>query len=170
MWGAERKAAAFEELYRRCYRPLVDLCRRTLCGRGDAEAIAQEAFERAWTSIDRFTDTRPFWPWVATIAKRLCVDHRRRLERENAHRHIEAESCRHRATPPDETVEVWDDYRSARLALKELRPYEQRIIELRDVQGWSYDEIARLEGVTVEAIRGSLKRARASLRKSFARL
>lgn len=170
MWAEDNRVDAFEEMYRRCHPQLVDLCRRILSGRGDPEAIAQEAFVRAWNSLDRFTDARPFWPWVATIARRLCIDNRRRLERETSTLHVQAAVCEQPPTSPDEVLEVDEEHRSVLLALEQLKPAEQRVITLRDVNGWSYDEIARFEGVTIESIRGSLKRARASLRKTYARL
>ena len=168
MWTDEHRVDTFEELYRRSYPHVVDLCRRTLCGHGDPEAVAQEAFERAWVSLHRFSKAKPFWPWVATIARRLCIDNRRRLERQSSHVHIEVGVCEQHASRPDELREVEEEQRSVVLALQTLRPAEQRIVTLRDVKGWSYDEIARSEGVTIEAIRSSLKRARASLRQSFA--
>nr|MDQ3757638.1 sigma-70 family RNA polymerase sigma factor [Actinomycetota bacterium] len=160
---------AFEELYRRCHRDLLALCRRLLCGRGDPEALAQEAFLRAWTSLDRYSTSRPFWPWLATIARRLCIDHRRRLQREHNHAHAEVMSTA-TATPtsPEEALEAGEEYRSAYAALRRLKPAEQRVITLREVNGWSYEEIARFEGVTVESIRGALKRARTSLRRNYA--
>lgn len=170
MWDDDKRIDAFEEMYRRCYPPLVDLCRRMLCGRGDAEAVAQEAFIRAWSSLDRFSGARPFWPWVATIARRLCIDNRRRLDRESLNLHMEAATCDVPAVSPDELVEADEEYRSAVRALKGLKPAEQRVITLRDVYGWSYGDIARFEGVSIESIRGSLKRARASLRKSYVKL
>lgn len=170
MWADGKRVDAFEAVYRRCYPQLVDLCRRSLCGRGDPEAVAQEAFVRAWSSLDRFSGARPFWPWVATIARRLCIDHRRRLERENLHLHVAAAINERDTAAPDEVLEIDEDYRSVLTALQRLKPSEQRVITLRDVNGWTYDEIARFEGVTVESIRGSLKRARASLRKSFAKV
>jgi RNA polymerase sigma-70 factor, ECF subfamily len=168
MWTDEHRVDTFEELYRRSYPHLVDLCRRTLCGHGDPEAVAQEAFERAWTSLHRFSRTKPFWPWVATIARRLCIDNRRRLERQSSNVHIEATVCQHRPAVPEELVEMDEEHRCVVLALQTLRPADQRIVTLRDVKGWSYDEIARFEGATIESIRSALKRARASLRHSFA--
>lgn len=170
MWADGSRACAFEEMYRRCYPQLVDLCRRQLCGRGDPEAVAQEAFIRAWSSLDKFSGARPFWPWVATIARRLCIDHRRRLERENSNLHVAAAATDSEMTSPDELLETGEEYRAAVRALRTLKPSEQRVIALREVNGWSYDEIARFEGVTVESIRGSLKRARASLRRSYAKV
>jgi RNA polymerase sigma-70 factor (ECF subfamily) len=170
MWVDDNRVRAFEEMYRRCYPHLVDLCRRHLFRRGDPEAVAQEAFVRAWRSLDRFSGVRPFWPWVATIARRLCVDNRRRLDRESCHLHVQAAVCGQEPVLPDELLEIDEEYRSALQALERLKPSERRVIMLRDLNGWSYDEIARFEGVTIESIRGSLKRARASLRKSYARL
>jgi RNA polymerase sigma-70 factor (ECF subfamily) len=170
MWADEKRSFAFEEMYRRCYPQLVDVCRRNLAGRGDPESIAQEAFVRAWTSLDRFSGARPFWPWLATIAKRLCIDHRRRLERESGNLHVAAALNERATASPDEVVESNEECASVVLALNSLKPAEQRVITLRDLNGWSYDEIARFEGVTVESIRGSLKRARASLRRSYARV
>lgn len=170
MWADGKRVDAFEEMYRRCYPQLVDLCRRTLYGQGDPEAIAQEAFVRAWGSLDCFSGARPFWPWVATIARRLCIDHRRRLYRESAHLHVAATVDERLPVLPDEALETEEDYRSVLVAMRQLKPAEQRVITLRDLNGWSYEEIARFEGVTVESIRGSLKRARASLRRSFAKV
>ena len=170
MWADGNRVGAFEEMYRRCHRPLVELCRRQLCGRGDAEAIAQEAFVRAWLSLDKFTGARPFWPWVATIARRLCIDTRRRLEREMSSLHVEATAWDSPPMSPDEVLEAGEERASARRALEQLKPSERRVITLRDVNGWSYDEIAQFEGVTIESIRGSLKRAREALRKSYARV
>jgi RNA polymerase sigma-70 factor (ECF subfamily) len=170
MWTDERRADAFEEMYRRCYPQLVDLCRRTLSGRGDAEAVAQEAFVRAWVSLDRFSGARPFWPWVATIARRLCIDNRRRFERETTTLQVEAGASEQAPLGPDEVLELDEEHRSVLAALQRLKPSEQRVITLREVNGWSYDEIAQFEGVTTESIRGALKRARVSLRKSYAKV
>lgn len=171
MWADDNRAGAFEEAYRRCQPELVALCRRLLCGRGDPEAIAQEAFVRAWRSLDSFSGARPFWPWVATIARRLCIDQRRRMGRETSNLQAEATMCEGQSEAgPDELLENDEDYRAALLALRRLKPAEQRVITLREVNGWSYDEIAQFEGVSVESVRGSLKRARVRLRESYAKV
>ena len=157
----------FAELYRAHFRPLVAFCRRQLRAEGDAEALAQEAFLRAWASWDRYSTTRPFWPWVSTIARRLCIDHGRQQQRARA-RGIPTEDVA--PTEPDEAILALDEYAWARAALAALQPNQQRVLQLREVDRWSYDRIASHEGVSVEAVRGSLKRSRQALRAAYLRL
>lgn len=158
---------AFADLYNRTFSPLVAYCRRYCPPGYDPEDIAQEALSKAWSSWDRYSPSRPFWPWVATIARRLCVDYWRRDERALARSggSIALEPCPQ--PRPDELSEAADECRMAVSAFRRLRPDHQRIVGLRDIEGWSYEDIARFEGVTVESIRGSLRRARLSLRKSY---
>lgn len=165
--GEPSEVDAFADLYNRTYSPLVGYCRRYCPPGYDAEDIAQEALAKAWSSWDRYSPARPFWPWVATIARRLCVDYWRRDERAVARAGVHAalEPCPQ--PRPDELSEAADECRMAVTAFRRLRPDHQRIVGLRDIEGWSYEDIARFEGVTVESIRGSLRRARMSLRKSY---
>jgi RNA polymerase sigma-70 factor (ECF subfamily) len=165
--GEPDEEAAFADLYNRTYGPLVMYCRRYCPPGYDAEDIAQEALSRAWSSWDRYSRSRPFWPWVATIARRLCVDYWRRDERAVARSAGVAVLDPVVQPRPDELSEAADDCRMAVKAFHRLRPDHQRIVGLRDIEGWSYEDIARFEGVTVESVRGSLRRARLSLRKSY---
>ena len=159
----------FGELYAVHYRPLVAVCRRSV-GDAHAEEVAQEAFLRAWSSWERYAPARPFWPWVSTIARRLCIDHGRRL-RTAAVRGPHAVDGNGAVVPtPEEQVVASEEYRWARAALAELRPDHQRVLRLREVEGWSYDRIATHEGVTVESVRGQLRRARTRLRVVYARM
>jgi RNA polymerase sigma factor (sigma-70 family) len=166
--SGDDRTEVFAELYATHYRPLVALCRR-LSGSAQGEELAQEAFLRAWSSWDRYAPTRPFWPWVSTIARRLCIDQGRRLRTAQVRGPYAVED--HRSTPtPEDLAELNQEYRWARAALEQLRPDQRRVIRLRDVEGWSYDRIADHEGVTVESVRGSLRRARSQLRLVYARM
>jgi RNA polymerase sigma-70 factor (ECF subfamily) len=158
----------FAELYAAHFRPLVTFCRRQAGPNGDAEALAQEAFLRAWASWDRYAPARPFWPWVSTIARRLCIDQARRQRRAAAHPTPPVDDIP--PSEPDEAVIALDEYAWARAALAALRPSQQRVLHLREVDGWSYDDIATHEGVSVESVRGALKRSRQALRAAYTRL
>src|SRR5690242_18882697 len=117
----DNRAEQFAELYATHYRPLGALCRR-LSGSRDGEELAQEPFLRAWSSWDRYAPSRPFWPWVSTIARRLCIDRGRRQKtaQERGPYAIDGRSVQ--VPTPAELVELNEEYRWARAALEELRP------------------------------------------------
>jgi RNA polymerase sigma-70 factor (ECF subfamily) len=156
----------FELLYQESYRPLVRLCRRYVGSGRDAEAIAQEAFMRAWESRDSFSPDRPFWPWVATIARRLCInDSLTRARRDELLPHA-LPRCTSSAYG-DELADAPFSLSDAGRALRRLSPRYRRLLFLRDIEGWSYDEIARFDGATTESVRSSLKRARETFRRVY---
>lgn len=167
---AADRDASFAELYELYAPRLVALCRRRLPDQPEeAESIAQEAFARAWAAMDRYSSDRPFWPWVATIARRLCVDHLRDARRDSRIRRRTRAERRPGASQPDEVLVQQEEWRAAANAFAALSPRERRLITLRDLDGWSYEQIAEVEGVTVEAVRSALKRARVSLRRAYER-
>src|SRR5205814_6096883 len=125
---ADDRSEVFAELYVAHYRPLVALCRRLTAAR-DAEELAQEAFLRAWASWDRYAPARPFWPWVSTIARRLCIDHARRQQRASTRSLPQTEDVP--PPEPDETIIALDEYAWARSALAALRPHQQRVLHMR---------------------------------------
>jgi len=166
--GPHGREEHFGELYAAHFRPLVAFCRRQLGAGGDAEAFAQEAFLRAWASWDHYAPTRPFWPWVSTIARRLCIDHGRRQRRAAARGARPTTDVP--PLEPDEAILALDEYAWARAALAALQPHQQRVLQFRELDGWSYDRIASHEGTTVESVRGSLKRSRQALRAAYTQL
>jgi RNA polymerase sigma-70 factor (ECF subfamily) len=125
--------------------------------------VAQDAFVRAWLSWGRFSPERPFGPWVTTIAKRLCVNEAKAAERRERRRDLLASHPPAEDDPIDRVVRR----QAVADALGLLSARHRRILCLRDIEGWSYQEIARRDGITVEAVRGSLKRARAEFRRLY---
>lgn len=156
----------FADLYARTYAPLVGYCRRFQGA--DPEDLAQETLMRAWLSWDPALPEPPSWAFLATIARRAAIDDHRSDERRRARMRRVA---RKEAEPSaEELFEEGDDRRRAVRAMQALRPEQRRIIELRDVGGLSYNDIAEAEDVSVESVRACLKRSRAALRVAFDRL
>jgi RNA polymerase sigma-70 factor (ECF subfamily) len=171
--GAEERSRddAFAELYEASYPSLVKYCRGLLGTGADPEEVAQEAFLRAWMSWDRYSTSRPFWALVATIARNLCMDHHR-------HERVVSTVLEQRGgelsfapgATPEEFLEQGEEYEWARQALAELCPSHQRIISLREIEGWSADDIAAADGTSPEAATAALYRARQRLRDAYNRV
>src|SRR5947207_631674 len=162
---------AFTELYEGAFPTLVGYCRGLLGPGGDAEAVAQEAFLRAWVAWDKYGESRPFWALVATIARNLCMDHHR-------HERVVVSVLEQRGSElsavegalPDERVERDEEYRWAMEALAELRPNHQRLLTLREIEGFSCESIAEVEGTSAESVAAALYRARQRLRDAYNRV
>ncbi|MDQ3757087.1 MAG: sigma-70 family RNA polymerase sigma factor [Actinomycetota bacterium] len=163
------RQADFEALYVRWRPAVVALCRRYVRSEGDAEAVAQEAFFRAWRSWDDYSPERPFWPWIAAIARRLCINESQSSQNERARERRVATKYLDSPVTPDEAIERWGERLIANRVFGRLSRSHQRMLVLRDVEHWSYDEIARFEGVTVESVRSMLRRARQAFRLSYER-
>lgn len=78
--AADDDEAIIAELYREYHRPLLAFVMRHTAGdRQWAEDVVQETMIRAWKSVDQFdSETASLMPWLATVARRIVIDDRRR--------------------------------------------------------------------------------------------
>ncbi|HWF23540.1 MAG TPA: RNA polymerase sigma factor [Acidimicrobiales bacterium] len=161
---------AFDSLYLHYHQRLLRFCVKRLQERSEAEDVVQETFARAWRALPTFAGDRRFYPWLTVIAGNLCTDALRR---------------RARLSPLDETTmrtsdvgsyDIEDaifqavDAKMVTTAFENLKPRHQRVLDLRERSGWSYQRIAEEEGVGVSAVETLLWRARNALKREFALL
>ena len=155
---------AFEEIVRLSQRRVYGVALRIV----RAHDVAQEAFVRAWRSLDRFELGRPFGPWVCRIAANLAVNHVRspRAREEGLPEgHLETPSA-----DPGPLAVVLDG--EARRVLDEavagLSPEQRAVFVLRAVEEMSYDEIARALDISPGTVMSRLFRARERLARALA--
>lgn len=160
-------AAAFEEIVRLHQRRVYGVALRIVRAHDVADDVAQEAFLRAWRSLDRFELGRPFGPWVCRIAANLAVNHvRSPRTREQGLPEGHAET---RTKAPGPLAELLDGEAARVLdtALAEL-PREQRaVLVMRAVEEMSYAEIAEALGISPGTVMSRLFRARERLSLSL---
>jgi len=138
---------------------------------GDPDAardLAQEAGMRCLRALDRFNADRPLTPWVAQIVRNLICDaaRRRRVRRvEPLHRSTE-ELVLEPVDPnpdPEASAARHQLQRIVWRCLAELDERQREIIVLRDFEGLSYAEIARVLGIKRGTVMSRLHRARRRL-------
>jgi RNA polymerase sigma-70 factor (ECF subfamily) len=159
---------AFEEVVRLYQRRVYGVALRIVRAHDVADDVAQEAFVRAWQSLDRFELGRPFGPWVCRIAANLAVNHvRSPRAREEGLPEGRVEMP---ASDPGPLAAVLDS--EARRALDEAvaaLPAEQRaVFVLRAVEEMSYAEIAGALGISPGTVMSRLFRARERLARALA--
>jgi RNA polymerase sigma-70 factor (ECF subfamily) len=160
-------ASAFEEVVRRHQRRVYAVALRIVRAHDVADDVAQEAFLRAWRSLDRFDLGRPFGPWVCRIAANLAVNHVRspRAREEGLPEgHREGASAQPGplgALLEDEASRVLDR------ALAALPAEQRAVLVLRCGEEMSYAEIGEALGLSPGTVMSRLFRAREKLARAL---
>lgn len=167
-------SAAFADLYRQHAHRVRGLIRRRVADPDLVEDLVQEVFLRAYRSYDEFDSGRAAWPWLATIAANLCVDALRGAARRPKldDRDVADADIAAPVSWGDPAESLVDKERRVGIAdaLSELSDRHRRMVLLRDVEGWRYDEIAKYEGVPVPVLKSALLRARRRFQQAYSSL
>jgi RNA polymerase sigma-70 factor (ECF subfamily) len=159
---------AFEEIVRLYQRRVYGVALRIVRAHDVADDVAQEAFVRAWRSLDRFELGRPFGPWVCRIAANLAVNHvRSPRAREEGLPEGHAET---RGSDPGPLAAVLDAEakRVFDEAVAGLSAEQRAVFVLRAVEEMSYEEIAKALGISPGTVMSRLFRARVRLARALA--
>jgi RNA polymerase sigma-70 factor, ECF subfamily len=149
------KLDSFMELCRRHYPALVAVARGVLADRHLAEDAAQEALARACRRLPSLADRARFASWVSAICRNSALDMVRKAPRWQS---LEERDVPEPAAEPDDRIEV------IREAISHLPPEAREVIYLRYDVELSYEEIADALDLTVQAVNGRLRRAKAAIR------
>jgi len=154
---------AFEELYAAYFPRLVRFCAQRVRDPYLAEEIAQESFVRAYQAATRLRDGSRFYPWMTVIAHRVLVDDFRRVGRVEPMAELESGI----EPPADEELILQAESEALDLALSRVRARHRQVLQLRESQGLSYEDIAREIGAPLTTVPPLLHRARAALRREY---
>lgn len=160
---------AFERLVEAYQHEVFGLAMRLVVDRELAADVSQEAFIRAWRALPKFRGDAAFSTWLHRITVNVAWTLKKR-------------KSRHAAQPLEESPEVADSRVSAdpehagenlelraRLseALDQLNPAQRSVVVLKDIYGWSHNEVSESLGITVTAAKVRLHRAHLRLREQL---
>lgn len=136
----------------------------------DASDLSQEALVRAYTAFDRF-DGRNFKAWMLRILTNLYINRYRKIQRTGHASSLDEEDAQEPVAPAEEAPDrmVFDRMMGTEVeeALAKVPDVFRTAVILSDVEGLSYDEVARVTEVPVGTVRSRLARGRAILRKEL---
>ncbi len=159
-------ARAFAELFERYAPMLLRIMKRKLRSDGDAEELVQQTFLQAHRARSDFDATRPFRPWLLTIAFNLQREvYRRRARRPEAPLEVEP------AAPESERGGVERAQRAARLrtALAALPAGQREVIELHWFEEMGFAEVAQVLDLGLSAVKVRAHRGYKTLRELLER-
>lgn len=178
--GAPAEGVQFEEVVEKYHAKVFQLVYRYTGDYEEACDLTQDTFVRAFNAWGEFRGESQVFTWLYRIALNLCHNQQKRIQRRQRMERWSLDS-----TPDDDfegrgPIEVADerplplqllegDETRLRLreALMELPENYRTVIVLRDIEGLTYEEIAKVTDSTLEAIKSRLFRARQTLRRQL---
>jgi len=170
-------AKAFRELVRKHQDRVFSLCFRMLADSHEAEDVAQEVFFAVHKHLPRFRGDCRLSTWIYRVAKNHCLNRlkyreRRETEGDAALEQVDGTSMdaglMSRPERPDRALLGAEERNQVQLALVQLSAEHRLLVVLRDIEGMSYEEIARIAELPAGTVKSRLHRARAALAELLA--
>jgi RNA polymerase sigma-70 factor (ECF subfamily) len=132
-----------------------------IVGDDEAEDVSQDAFLRAFHRLERFRGDAPFRSWLLRITHNAALDQlaRRRPEPVDP-TELDSSEPEPPERAPAERLELRERVERLELKLRGLAPAHRTVLILRDVEGFSYEEIAAITESPLGSVKGRLHRAR----------
>jgi RNA polymerase sigma-70 factor (ECF subfamily) len=160
---------AFGELVTRYQSAVYNMAYRMLGDPTEAEDAAQEVFVRAWNQLHTFQLDRRFSTWLLSIASHYSIDLLRRRKPQAPLDDV-ALFVQSDDPEPEELALKSEQSDMVRQLLNTLPDKYRSVTVLRYYNDLSYDEIARVTGLTESAVKTQLHRARKMLAEELAQV
>jgi RNA polymerase sigma-70 factor (ECF subfamily) len=155
---------AFDVIVTRHRRAMYQLCYRFLGNHEDASDATQDAFVRAFKGLARFKNESALTTWLYRVGVNTCLN--RVAVRRPDTEPIEADECLDASArdPLGEVVRK-ETARTVRRAIRKLPPKQRATLVLRIYQELTHEEISRILGSSVGAVKANFFHALGNLRR-----
>ena len=143
---------------------------RLLSNEHDAEDVVQEIWLKLWDKREQLGNIKSMEAFAYRMTRNLCLD-KIKLKKpqyyddreEGAYRYDEAD---HRPDP-ESSLELKDTVERVNQIIGRLPEQQKTLLQMRDVEGLEYEEIADITGLEINAIRVNISRARKKVRETI---
>ncbi|SHJ21431.1 RNA polymerase, sigma-24 subunit, RpoE [Geosporobacter subterraneus DSM 17957] len=167
---------SFELLIKEYQKLAFNIAYRMLGNTEDAADATQDAMIKVYKSINSFKGNSSFSTWLYRIVTNTCLDELRKRKKDKTlsyDRGIETEEgTLEREIPdtrniPEEAVERKEQLQDLVEAINRLPEQHKTVIVLRDIKGFSYEQIAEILDCSQGTIKSRISRARMALKENM---
>ncbi|OXA95594.1 RNA polymerase sigma factor [Flavobacterium hercynium] len=141
------------------------LAKRLLTSTEEAEDATQEVMVKLWNKKENLNQYNSVEALAMTMTKNYCLDQLKSKRAENLK--IVHNNFTDREAGLDKKMEDADSLEWVEKIMSQLPEQQQILIQLRDVEQYEFDEIAKIVDMNETAIRVALSRARKKIRESM---
>lgn len=164
---------AYDLLVKRYKDPLMNYIYRFVNDRTDSEDILQETFLRLYKNKHYYKEIAKFSTWIYTIAGNLAKTELRKKKRRNffsIHNFMDTEKdyeLPDKGVTPEMHTSSSMTNNEIQKAIAKLSAKFKQVILLRDIQGFSYEEISQIVNVPLGTVKSRVNRARLKLQQDL---
>ena len=165
---------AFEQLILQYEKRVYTIAYKYMGNHEDASDMAQEAIIKAYQSIGSFRGDAAFGTWLGKITANQCLDELRKrkkqqttsledtleLEEGSVKKEIESPA----ATPEEHAIRQETAF-YMQMLISELKEEYRAVVILRELEGYSYEEIADILSCSLGTVKSRISRARLYLKE-----
>ena len=141
------------------------LAKRLLVSTEEAEDATQEVLLKLWKNKVKIAEYKNVEAFSMTMTKNYCFDKLKSKQSQNlklVHSNYEEKN-----TPLQKQVELNDSVSWVAKIIEDLPEQQRMIIQLRDIEDYDFDEIAKMLDMNNTAVRVALSRARKTIREKL---
>ena len=157
---------AFEQLTEQYHTKIYNIALGMMSNPHDAEDAAQNVLIKIYRAIGDFKFQSKFSTWVYRITVNVCTDELRKRNRTSA---VSSDELAEDAlgvdyVTPESHALTSEAVSDLKTAISRLKDDHKKMIVLRDINGFSYEEIARITKCSVGTVKSRISRARGALK------
>lgn len=147
---------------------LYRMALRITMNAADAEDVVQETMMKVWNRRDQWNQIDSIEAFCLTICRNLSLDKVRRMDNQTQSLDAAYDPKDHGvASNPEEQAIQSDRIRLVRQMISQLPEKQRSCMQLRDMEGKSYKDIATILNITEEQVKVNIFRARQTIREKF---
>lgn len=159
-------SAAWEEIVTRYKKRIFNISYQFTGRMDEAEDLTQDIFFKVFHSLTKFNQDANFQYWIIRVSKNFCIDHyrKKRKERESMVDGMEkAIDLMRSGSTPQLVLEEKEKRETIRDAIGSLPPILRSCIVLRNLYGYSYQDIANILKIPEGTVKSRINRGRIEL-------
>jgi RNA polymerase sigma-70 factor (ECF subfamily) len=161
---------AFENRVLTCKNKLFRFALGFLGSVEEAKDIVQEVFIRVWNGRDKMEQVQNWEAWCMRITRNLSLDRIRIMKGKNTQTLESGFNIHHNGLTPHESTEIDESMKKISQMIAALPEKQRRVIHLRDVEGYSYQEICDILELDMNQVKVNLFRARNAVREKMTKI
>lgn len=147
---------------------LFRLALRITLNREEAEDVVQDTLIKVWNTRDRWQELDSIEAYSLTIARNLSLDRIKKMENQNdSLEEQNTERLDENTSTPSERMIQKEKLNIVKNIIDELPEKQRSCLQLRDIEGKSYKEIADILSITEDQVKVNIFRARQTVKQRF---